>query len=94
MTAKIILLCLVLQVSPFAQVYLLPMHRLNKGMGDSADPQTRAELEEELDTLVQTAHENGVEIDETAISLRHSDPVVPDWQAHFIRLTKRSKPTQ
>ena len=63
-------------------------------MGDSADPQTLAEFEEELDTLVQAAYENGVEIDEAAISLRHSDPIIPDWQAHFTRLTKRPKSTQ
>ena len=78
----------------FARAILLSTHSLNKSRGDSANPQTLAELEEEVDTLVQAAYENGVEIDEAAISLRHSDPIVPDWQVHFTRLTKRSKSTK
>ena len=59
-------------------------------MSDDGGPRTRGELRDALDTLIQTANANGVEVDDTAYTLRHDDVTIPDRELHLTRLADRS----
>ena len=60
-------------------------------MTDDAKPETWEELRDALDTLIQTAHANGVEVEDSAYALRHDDISIPDWEIHLTRLAKGSR---
>ena len=55
------------------------------------EPRTRGELRDAFDTLIQAADANGVEVEDTAYTLRHDDAGIPDWEIHLTRLSARSK---
>lgn len=58
-------------------------------MPDSTSPSTRKELEEAIDQLLRAAHQNGVDMNNHAYALRHSDPETPDWEVLITRVVDR-----
>ncbi|WP_154017949.1 hypothetical protein [Halorubrum sp. AJ67] len=60
-------------------------------MSDETGPKTKIELQNALDRVVQTAYENGVEINNSAYALRHDNPKIPDWEIHLTWTTKTVK---
>lgn len=49
-------------------------------------PTSKAELEAALDTLVQSAFENGVHVANGGYDLIHEENSIPDWDLTIIRL--------
>ena len=74
-----------------ARITILHVRHWKKHTSDDGGPRTRGELRDARDTLIQTAHANGVDVDDTVYALRHDDVTIPDWEIQLTRLIARSK---
>lgn len=58
----------------------------------NTDPQidlpieTNVELKDTLDAVIQSAYENGVDVNKRGYDLRHDDPERLDWEVRIVRL--------
>jgi hypothetical protein len=51
-----------------------------------ASPESKSELQDALDELLQNAYQNGVTIDNGGYDLRHSNDSMPNWEVTIFRL--------
>ncbi|QLG29866.1 hypothetical protein HUG10_19850 (plasmid) [Halorarum halophilum] len=52
--------------------------------------ETKHQLEEALDTIIQSAYENGVNVNDMGYDLRHDDVERMDWEVRIVQLAKKS----
>lgn len=48
--------------------------------------ETNGELKDALDTVIQSAFANGVDVNERGYNLRHDDPECLDWEVRIMHL--------
>lgn len=51
-------------------------------------PNSKQELEQALDSLIQSAHQNGVHVGNRGYELLHEDEAMPDWDLTINRMKK------
>lgn len=51
-------------------------------------PTSKGELRDELDKLIKSAYQNGVQVDNGGYECRHRSKEVPDWEVMIYRTKK------